>query len=146
MGYISEFSSYASNVLALVLKLTYPTYMSFKAIKSNRENDDTTWLIYWAVVAVESFIASYVFPFISWVPFFMIIRILFYIWLQIPIFNGSVILFNNFIKPFYTQNEDILNKIIPGDPESARKAREEFRHSINETYDQIYSSIKTKKT
>ena len=52
MGYISEFSSYASNVLALVLKLTYPTYMSFKAIKSNRENDDTTWLIYWAVVAV----------------------------------------------------------------------------------------------
>lgn len=143
MEYISDFSSYSSNVLALVLKLSYPTYMSFKAIKSNRENDDTTWLIYWVVVAVESFIASYVIPFVSWVPFFMILRILFYIWLQIPVFNGSVILFNNFIKPFFTQNEEILNKIIPGDPESARKAREEIRRSIDETYNQIYASIKT---
>lgn len=142
MEYLSDFSAYSSNVLALVLKLAYPTYMSFKSIKSD-QNDDTTWLIYWVVVAVESFIASYVVPFVSWVPFFMIIRILFYIWLQIPVFNGSVILFNKFIKPFFTQNEDILNKIIPGDPESARKAREEIRKSIDETYDQIFSSIKT---
>ena len=144
MEYISNFSTYSSSLLSLVLKLFYPTYMSYKAIKSDHQNDDTTWLIYWVVVAVESFLAAYVVPFISWVPFFMILRVLFYVWLQIPVFNGSVILFNNFIKPFFQQNEEILNKIIPGDPESARKAREELRRSIDETYNQIYSSIKTK--
>ena len=141
MQFLNDFSLYTSNLLTLALKILYPTYASYKAIKTADSNDDTTWLIYWVVVAVESFIGAYIIPFVSWVPFFMIVRVLFYIWLQIPIFNGSVILFNNFIKPFFEENQQIISGIIPGDREARERARQEMRQTINETYNEIYKSI-----
>ncbi|OHS94460.1 TB2/DP1, HVA22 family protein [Tritrichomonas foetus] len=145
MEYLLSFGNYASNLLTLVLKISYPTYASFKAIRSEEGNDDTTWLIYWVVVAVESFIGSYLLPFVSWVPFFMIARVLFYVWLQIPIFNGSVILFNKFVKPFFEENQEVLNEIIPGDDQAAAEAKLRRNQSILQAYQDIYDSIgKTK--
>ena len=145
MNLLLGIGNYAADLLTLVLKISYPTYMSFKAIKSEEKNDDVVWLIYWVVVAIESFIGSYLLPFISWVPFFMIVRVLFYVWLQIPIFNGSVIIFKRFIKPFFEENKETFDEFIVGDAETKEKARIERNQSLYENYQEIYNFIDSKK-
>ena len=64
MQALANFGNYAAELLTTILKVAYPTYASYKAIKTEESSDDTTWLIYWVVVAVESFIEAYLLPFV----------------------------------------------------------------------------------
>ena len=144
MHYLSELGLYASNLLATTLKVAYPTWASYKAIVSEEDSDDTTWLIFWVVVAIETFIESYVIPFVSWVPYFMIVRVLFYVWLQMPIFNGSIIIYKKFVKPFFEENSETLNAIINVDSEEAKRKKIKARKEMRLAYFKILASIDPK--
>lgn len=98
--------NYFSNIFILLLKTAYPVYSTFKLINNKELLNDTKWLIYWVIFAFLSFIESVFIKFVSYIPFFMICQVLFYIWLQLPIFNGSTILFNKFIKPIFADDID----------------------------------------
>ena len=106
MDFLYSFEHYFSSILIFLIQILYPIYRSIKALDTDHGSDDTEWLIYWVVWAFLSFIEEYFLSFLSFVPFFMILRVLFYIWLQIPIFNGSFVIFNKFIHPFFSQNFD----------------------------------------
>lgn len=106
MSYGNLLENYFSNAFIFLLKTAYPVYSTFKLINSNAEINDTKWLIYWVIFAFFSFIESYILRFVSYIPFFMICQVLFYIWLQLPLFNGSTILFNKFIKPIFTDDQN----------------------------------------
>lgn len=97
--------NYFSNLLIFLLKTAYPVYSTFKSINNNNGTIDTSWLIYWAIFAFFSFIESYFIQFVSWIPFFMICQVLFYIWLQAPFFNGSTIIFNTIVRKFFSGNQ-----------------------------------------
>ena len=103
---LDDFGLYLSNLLTFFIKIIYPLYSTFKSIKSENKNDDTVWLLYWVTFGFFSFFEEYIVPFVYWVPFFMIIRILFYLWLQLPYFNGSVFLFKKIVRPFFEQAEN----------------------------------------
>ncbi|KAH0794206.1 receptor expression-enhancing protein 5-like [Histomonas meleagridis] len=141
MQYLADFGLYASNLLATALKVVYPAYASYKATISENKDDDTTWLIYWVVVAVESFIEAYLIPFVSWVPFFMIVRVLFYVWLQLPIFNGSIVLFKRFIRPFFEENASTFNTIVrvEGEEDKAKKIKQ--RKELRMAYYKILAYV-----
>lgn len=141
LQYLSDIGLYASNLLATIVKVAYPTWASYKAIVSNDDSDDTTWLIFWVVVAVETFIESYFIPFVSWVPFFMIMRILFYIWLQLPIFNGSIVIYRKFVQPFFTENSETLNAIINVDSEEAKQKKRKARKEMRLAYLKILATV-----
>ena len=145
MEYLSRFGMYCSELLTMTLKVAYPTYASHKAICTEGTSDDTTWLIYWVVVAVQMFIEAYVFPFVSWVPFFMLLRLLFHIWLQIPIFNGSVVIFKRFVQPFFEENETFMNVVTNANEEDVKAAREKRRKARREAYEKILKSIENPK-
>lgn len=98
--------NYFSNIFILLLKTAYPVYSTFKLINNKELLNDTKWLIYWVIFAFLSFIESVFIKFVLYIPFFMICQVLFYIWLQLPIFNGSTILFNKFIKPIFADDID----------------------------------------
>ena len=140
MEYLSRFGIYCSELLTTTLKVAYPTYASYKAIITETGGDDTTWLIYWVVVAVETFIESYAMPFVSWVPFFMLLRLLLYIWLQLPIFNGSVVLFKKFVQPFFESKATVMN-IVTYTGEDGKIAREKARKARREAYEEILAAI-----
>ena len=141
MEYLSRFGMYCAELLSMSIKVAYPTYASYKAICTEAGSDDTTWLIYWVVVAVQLFIEAYAFPFVSWIPFFMMVRLLFQIWLQLPIFNGSVVLFKRFIQPFFEENETFMNVVTQSDTEDAKEVREKHRKAVREAYEKILRSI-----
>ena len=141
MELLSSFPQYASDLLTISVKLAYPFWASFKAITSPDGNDDTTWLIYWVVLAITSFAECYLVPFVQWVPFFMLARLIFYIWLQLPVCNGSIFLFTKFIKPFLSKNSALLEKITIEDSKDATGTFTEICTKLNSVYTEIKQSL-----
>ena len=138
---LQQFGLYASNILILLVKFIYPSYASFKAIESSGDVDDTTWLIYWVVASIFTFGEIYILPFVSWIPFFMLARLLLYIWLQLPFFNGSIFLFRNFIAPFFRKNGSIFDKLLANDEHGLRNTRAEIQQALVETYNDILTAV-----
>jgi hypothetical protein len=132
---------YLSGLIIAFAKFAYPTYISYKAIRSDKTVDDGAWLVYWTIIGFESFFESYVIPFLAWVPFFMLVRMVFYIWLQIPILNGSIFMFRQWVQPFFEQSAGVVN-LVEGD-ESGHVAREEQKREIQKAFHRILDSLAT---
>lgn len=106
MSYANLLGNYFSSTLIFLLKTAYPVYSTFKLIHSKEEINNTTWLIYWVILSFFSFVEYIIFQFVSYSSFFMVCQVLLYIWLQLPIFNGSTIVFNNFIRLLFENNQN----------------------------------------
>jgi len=74
--------------------------MSFKAIDSEIETDDQQWLTYWVVFSVFSILenAGGMF-FLSYIPFYFVMKIAFFIWLYHPRYLGAVMVYNQLLRP-----------------------------------------------
>lgn len=141
MGFLGELGQYLSNMILTTVKIAYPAYASFKAIKTEGKDDDTFYLINWVVVAIITFCETYVVPFLQWVPFFMLLRLLLYIWLQLPYFNGSMIIFKNYIRPFFEENKAAMDRIDQiGSKEGNLKIKKASK-SFFDKYDEVYKAI-----
>ena len=141
MDLIASFPQYASDVLIMTVKLAYPLWVSFKSIKSTGSSDDTTWLIYWVVMSIASFAEIYLVPFVQWVPFFMLARLLFYIWLQLPVCNGSIIIFKKFIQPFFSKNKEVFEAITVENSNDAVGTVNEVYAKLGQVYEDIKKSL-----
>ncbi len=67
----------------------YPAYRSFKAIESDDHDDDTQWLTYWVVYAFFTVFDDLTEWILGILPFYHLIKLLFYIWMFWPSTNGA---------------------------------------------------------
>lgn len=141
MEYVAALLHYASSLLTISVKVAYPAWASFKAIKSNGGSDDTTWLIYWCVMAISSFAEVYLVPFVQFVPFFMLLRLCYYVWLQLPVCNGSIILYKKFVMPFLTKNSEFFDKITIEDTADLTQTYRNIKTDLNAKYGEIKASL-----
>mmetsp|Transcript_32585 Transcript_32585/g.68094 ORF Transcript_32585/g.68094 Transcript_32585/m.68094 type:complete len:129 (-) Transcript_32585:237-623(-) len=79
---------------SFVMGVLYPSYMSFKAIrtKDNKE-DDTQWLTYWVIYSLVQLIDSVLGFVLIWIPFFSTLKLLATLYLVLPQFKGSLALY-----------------------------------------------------
>ena len=141
MDLIASFPQYASDLLIITVKVAYPLWASFKAIKSTGSSDDTTWLIYWVVMSLASFAECYLVPFVQWVPFFMLARLVFYIWLQLPVCNGSIFLFKKLVYPFFKNNKAVMEAVTIEDSKDATQTIADIRKLLRKAYFEILAAL-----
>ncbi len=118
---------YGSTLLFFVIGFLYPAYKSFKAIESKDLEDDKQWLTYWAVfsfIHVFDPILSFVFKII---PFFMLVKLAFNIWLLHPKTRGAYVIYNNAIKPLLKKYEGLIDTHI----DKVKKTVEEAQPMLN---------------
>jgi hypothetical protein len=138
---LGDFSIYFTNLVITFIKFGYPMYGSYKALRTQGEGDDRAWMIYWTIIGLESFVEAYVVPFLCWIPFFMVVRVLFYLWLQIPIFNGSVIIFRKWVQPYFEETGDVLGLFVSGIQTQSEPAPAPAPEGPIEDVRQAYSDI-----
>lgn len=73
--------------------------MSFKAIDSADETDNTQWLTYWVVFSLFSITESIAGFLTDMIPFYFLIKVAFFIWLYHPKFMGAGAVYAMVIKP-----------------------------------------------
>ena len=99
-------------ILITTITVLYPAVHSIRAIESPDEDDDKIWLTYWMIFGLftvaETFL-GFVFYFI---PYWDWLRLTLFIWLLLPNFNGSKVLYESVIRKLLTENKDLIEKWI----------------------------------
>ncbi|XP_071171503.1 receptor expression-enhancing protein 1-like isoform X1 [Mytilus edulis] len=101
-----------SRLLVLVFGTLYPAYASYKAIRTRNAKEYAKWMMYWVVFAFFSCAETFSDVFLSWMPFYYEIKIIFVIWLLSPMTKGSSFLFKKFVHPQLKKREKDIDEYI----------------------------------
>lgn len=106
-------SALISRLVILVCATLYPAYCSYKAVKTKDIKLYVKWMMYWIVFALFTSIETFTDIFVSfWCPFYYEFKILFVLWLLLPIFKGSNYLYRKVIHPYLSQKEQDIDEMI----------------------------------
>lgn len=103
--FLFVFGQHSQCAAVNILGLTYPLYMSLKAIKSSEGSDDTQWLMYWIVYAFFNMAESITDFFYDWIPLYYTVKAGVLLWCFLPQTKGATLLFQ-MIDPFLSKYID----------------------------------------
>jgi len=136
---------YGAGLLCNSLAFVYPAYMSIKAIESTNKGDDTQWLTYWTVFSTFSVMEFFSDILVGWVPFYWLSKCIFMVWCMAPIqSNGSMIVYNNLILPFFIKHEKEITAIFTEATETVGEIASEVFNDASGTVGGIVESATEK--
>jgi receptor expression-enhancing protein 5/6 len=98
--------------ITTIVGTLYPGFWTIKSIEKNEFEDQKKWLTYWAVFG--SFIILDMFSpiVVKFIPFYVVMKIIFLIYLLIPGSGGCTFIYNLFVKKIIKKYEPEINKFI----------------------------------
>ena len=97
-------------IMITTITVLYPALHSIRAIESEDEDDDKVWLTYWMVFGIINVLETFVGFIFYFIPYWGWLRVLFFVWLLLPQFNGSQVIYKTVLRPLLSQNKEWLEK------------------------------------
>ncbi|XP_019635635.1 PREDICTED: uncharacterized protein LOC109478501 isoform X1 [Branchiostoma belcheri] len=105
-------SAIISRFVVLLFGTLYPAYASYKAVKTKNVREYVKWMMYWIVFALFTFVETFADVFISWMPFYYEVKIVFVVWLLSPYTKGSSFIYRKFVHPAMSKREKEIDEYI----------------------------------
>ncbi|CAK9683371.1 unnamed protein product [Candida parapsilosis] len=114
-------------ILNTLISLVYPVFASTIAVINSIDEPNLPphinalqrWSIYWVILGGVTTIES-VLPFITYLPGYSLLKVVFHIWLIIPMVvesddrkaSGAPWLFFQYVKPYFESNKEAIKKFV----------------------------------
>ncbi|KAK8933618.1 HVA22-like protein f [Platanthera zijinensis] len=142
MGFLKTIARSSDALIGPGVTLLYPLYASMRAIESPSPLDDQQWLTYWVLYSLITLFELSCYQILAWFPLWPYIKLMFCLWLVLPIFNGAAYVYENYVRKYvrigsshessggYSQEQRRAMQMLSLD---ARKAVERFieRHGAD---------------
>ncbi|KAL2914594.1 ER membrane protein DP1/Yop1 [Polyrhizophydium stewartii] len=115
------------DLLTDLLGFLYPAYASFKAIESRGTEDDVQWCVFGFLNIAEFFSDILLY----WLPLYYTMKALLVLWLALPQFKGSVIVYKSILRPYLVAEQakidNVSDKIKQKVDETVSEVQKEFK-------------------
>ncbi|XP_015785333.1 receptor expression-enhancing protein 5-like isoform X2 [Tetranychus urticae] len=102
-----------AQLICNVVGYVYPAIESLEALETPGNEDDRKWLTYWVVFAAFSVIEFYSDKIFHVFPVYFLAKLIFLVWAFWPSpNNGSIQIYNKFIRPFYLKKRSPATNIM----------------------------------
>lgn len=124
---------FTGEIVCTFVGLMYPMYGSFKALEDGDHEEVGVWLTYWVTYAALKMLEASFYHVLEWVPFYHLVRLLFLVWLFMPLTRGASWIYKLLIGPalrLYRPHIDSkLDKTA--DDISSSLGNEQFRRALS---------------
>ncbi|KAK1286350.1 HVA22-like protein f [Acorus calamus] len=117
MGFLGAIARNFDAFLGPGIMLLYPLYASIRAIETPSSLDDQQWLTYWVLYSLITLFELSCYKFLAWFPLWPYMKLVFCLWLVLPIFNGAAYIYENYVRVYVK----IGNYVDPNYPEEQRR-------------------------
>ncbi|PRQ52019.1 hypothetical protein RchiOBHm_Chr2g0150951 [Rosa chinensis] len=108
MGVLAAIAKNLDTLIGPGVTLLYPLYATVRAIESASTLDDQQWLTYWVLYSLITLFELFCWKVLAWIPIWPYMKLLFCIWLVLPIFNGAAYVYENIVRK-YVKPGDYIN-------------------------------------
>eukprot|EP00357_Protocruzia_adherens_P037259 CAMPEP_0115011148 /NCGR_PEP_ID=MMETSP0216-20121206/23799_1 /TAXON_ID=223996 /ORGANISM="Protocruzia adherens, Strain Boccale" /LENGTH=212 /DNA_ID=CAMNT_0002379619 /DNA_START=36 /DNA_END=674 /DNA_ORIENTATION=- len=126
----------------------YPLYRSLKAIRTERDDDDTIWLTYWVVYAFLQLFDNFSEWILAYFPFYYPLKLAFLCWLMVPRtdadgneYMGAKTLYTSLVRPAYDKNKQSIDDFMKSTTAVLGELTQEFKQALKELVTQNASKI-----
>ncbi|KAH0889545.1 hypothetical protein HID58_051974 [Brassica napus] len=101
-------------LLVLILGYTYPAFECFKTVEKNKVDIEELrfWCQYWILLALISSFERVGDIFISWLPLYGEMKVVFFVYLWYPKTKGTRHVYETLLKPYIAQHETEIDRKI----------------------------------
>ncbi|XVF16829.1 hypothetical protein REPUB_Repub10bG0065700 [Reevesia pubescens] len=100
MGVLTVIAKRLDAIIGPGVMLLYPLYASIRAIESPSMVDDQQWLTYWIIYSFITLFELSFWKILAWLPFWPYMKLLFCMWLVLPIFTGAAYIYEKYIRKY----------------------------------------------
>ncbi|XP_010924693.2 HVA22-like protein f [Elaeis guineensis] len=100
MGLLGTIIWHLDTLIGAGVMLLYPLYASMRAIESPSSLDDQQWLTYWMLYSLITLFELTCWNVLQWFPLWPYMKLVFCLWLVLPIFNGAAYIYENFVRSY----------------------------------------------
>ena len=100
------------NIVCALLTCVYPMLMSIRTIENQSEEATKDWLSFWTVFGLFSIIEMFFGFILYYIPYYSIIRIVFFVYLMAPQTNGAHVFYATVLAPYLKVHEKEIQEFI----------------------------------
>ena len=103
-----------------------------KTIEKKHGDDTTKWLSFWTVFGLFQTVEMFIGFILAYVPYYSIVRIVFFVYLQAPQTNGAQTLYKAVFQPFLKKHEKDIQAFVDSVQSKAAEAKAEMVNQAKE--------------
>ena len=112
--------------MCALLTCVYPMIQSIKVIEKKHGEETTKWLSFWTVFGIFQTIELFIGFILAFIPYYSIIRIIFFVYLMAPQTDGAQTLYKSVFQPFLKKHEKEIQNLVDSVQTRATEASTEF--------------------
>ena len=107
LGVVLLFGVYLQgyNIIVAMVTCLYPMWKSVLVIEDGANEDINSWLCYWTVYALVQIVELFLGFILAYIPYYAIVRLVFFIWLMAPQTMGARTLYQSVFRDLLAKHK-----------------------------------------